>query len=168
MAYKPDFEHPSTELLHWLEQNLWYYEEHGDEKAVSVFRDLLEETRKNMHLVTRSLGDFPAICDKNCPHVQCSSWGNDDAIGKPCRNLVPTNEQLKQPQIRSTEDAKEILESIPRNSRMGRILDRLDALEKTMTEAEKIVKEPELHRHLVKNRPRFCEPLSPQRRNEEE
>jgi len=156
------FARPTVKHLEWLEKNLFFYEQKGNEKAVALFRSLSEDAKRKMGIVTRSIGDFPAICDKNCPHVQCSSWGNDDAIGKPCRNLVPTNEQLK-PQTRSTEEEEIILQSIPRNSRLGRILDRLDALEKTMTEAEKIVKEPELHKHLVKGHPRFCEPKNPER-----
>ena len=38
---------------------------------------------------------FPEICDKTCPYTQCSTWGNPQAIGKPCRNLTLTNEELK-------------------------------------------------------------------------
>lgn len=36
---------------------------------------------------------FPLICNKQCPHVQCSSWGTLEMEGKPCRNRVETNEQ---------------------------------------------------------------------------
>jgi hypothetical protein len=54
MAYKPDFEHPTTELLHWLEENLFYYQEHNNEEAISVFRSLLQETKEKMGIITRS------------------------------------------------------------------------------------------------------------------
>jgi len=46
--------------------------------------------------------DYPEICSKDCKHVQCSSWGTLEAIGKPCRNRTPTNEQWKE----SQENAK--------------------------------------------------------------
>jgi len=39
---------------------------------------------------------YPEICDKNCPHTQCSSWGNPNAMGKPCRNIVPKTEEIKE------------------------------------------------------------------------
>ena len=41
------------------------------------------------------LTGFPLICSKECPHTQCSSWGTQEAIDKPCRNRVETNEQWK-------------------------------------------------------------------------
>jgi len=132
MPYEPtthDFEHPTLELIHWLEESLSYYEKENDKEAVSLFRTLLQETQEKMDIITRS------------------------------------NEQ---PQTQDTEEEKTILESIPRNSRLGQVLDRLDVLEKNIAEAEKIVKEPELHRHLVKGHPRFCEPKNPERERDEQ
>jgi len=37
---------------------------------------------------------YPLICSKQCPHTQCSSWGTQEMEGKPCRNRVPTNEEV--------------------------------------------------------------------------
>jgi len=54
MAYEPDFENPTTETIHWIEENLSYYEKHNDKKAISVFRSLLQETKEKMGIITRS------------------------------------------------------------------------------------------------------------------
>jgi len=98
--------------------------------------------------------EYPEICDKRCPHVQCSSWGTPEMEGKPCRNRVPTNEEIKHPQpeiiMRNTEaEDQAVLQSIPRNSKLGSILDRLDVIEKQVSQVEKFDKEPEKAMELV-------------------
>jgi len=168
MAYEhppEDFEHPNLTHLAWLEKNLVFYEQKGNKKAVALFRSLSEDAKQKMHLVTRSFEDFPQICTEQCTYVTCP-YRRPENYGQSCKQRTVPNEKLQQPQTRSAEQA--ILESIPRNSRLGRILDRLDALEKAMTEAEQTVKEPELHRHLIKDHPKFCEPKNPERERDEE
>jgi len=95
--------------------------------------------------------EYPEICDKRCPHVQCSSWGTPEMDGKPCRNRVPSNEELEHPQpeakiiiMRNMEaEDKAVLQSIPRNSKLGSIIDRLEKIEEQVSQVEKLEKEPE-------------------------
>jgi hypothetical protein len=49
-----DFEHPTIELLRWLENNLSYYEQQGNEKASAIFQSLLEDARQKANIITRS------------------------------------------------------------------------------------------------------------------
>jgi len=58
-------------------------EEKAPEQPLSHVTRNVEFTRPN----------YPEICNKDCPHTQCSSWGIASMQGKPCRNITPTNEQ---------------------------------------------------------------------------
>jgi hypothetical protein len=106
--------------------------------------------------------EYPAICSKECPYVQCSSWGTPEMEGKPCRNRVPTNEELKHPQPETIQrNAEAILENIPRNSKLGSIMDRLEKIEEQVTILEKMDTEPQkaIERyHIFPKRPELCKP----------
>jgi len=59
--------------------------------------------------------EYPEICDKTCPRTQCSSWGNPNAMGKPCRNIVPTTEQIKSEYIKPKNPNEELLRTLDPN-----------------------------------------------------
>jgi hypothetical protein len=169
-----DFDNPTPALILWLQKNLQYYRELGDEDAINLFRTLLENAQKKNPMIIRSVDgrmfktiqEYPAICTKQCPNAQCSSWGTITMEGKPCRNRVPTNEEIKHPQpeiiMRNTEaEDKAILQSIPRNSKLGSIMDRLEKIEEQVVLLEKEPEKAIELFHVIPRKPNFFKPRNP-------
>jgi len=100
----------------------------------------------------RSLDEFPQICTKQCPHTQCSSWGNPPMENQLCRNIVLTTEQMKHAQTRTID-----------NDKLNNLLARLETLEKEVVNAENSPK----NEHIFPNRPNLCKTKNPNGLDEE-
>ena len=105
--------------------------------------------------------EYPEICSASCIHRTCPYYRTEN-FGKTCKQRTPpTNEELKEPKlvVRSTEaEDKAMLESIPRNSKYGQTLDRLEKIEEKIALLET---EPEKLFNVFPTRPNLCKPKSP-------
>jgi hypothetical protein len=52
---KEDFENPSPPYINWLQTNLIYYTDKGNTRAISLFKQLLEQAQAKNPVVIRSL-----------------------------------------------------------------------------------------------------------------
>jgi len=58
---------------------------------------IIESTHPTGTIIDPTTG-FPLICNKECPHTQCSSWGTLEMEGEPCRNRTKTNDEISPPE----------------------------------------------------------------------
>ena len=105
--------------------------------------------------------EYPETCTASCIHRTCPYYRSEN-FGQPCKHRTPTNEERKEPKlvVRSAE-AEKFLETIPRNSKYGQTLDRLEKIEEKIAlleaEPDKAIK----LFHIVPTRPSLCKPKSP-------
>jgi len=105
--------------------------------------------------------EYPETCTASCIHRTCPYYRVEN-FGQPCKHRTPTNEELKEPKL-VVRSAEKFLESIPRNSKFGELVDRLDRLEQKISEVEK---HPELS-PLIPKKPNFFKPKNPNGEDQE-
>jgi len=150
---------PTPEFCYFLESAISFYRDMGKEEEAESLKQLLTQMEEKIGMIVRGLEQPPEICDPDgCDRYQCSSHDNPQAWGFPCFYHVRTNEELKE--LKRSIEAKEkaFLESVPRNSKFGEMLDRLQKIEEKIALLET---EPEKLFNVFPTRPNLCKPKSP-------